>query len=54
VFGYGEYVEPNAAHKAVAPERIEGSWPKTIIVKKTVEDHRAVAHDNLGQVKNCG
>jgi len=23
-------------------------------VKKTVEDQRAVTHDNLGQVKNCG
>jgi hypothetical protein len=54
VFGYGEYVEPNGAGKAVGPERIDGSWPKTIIVKKTVEDQRAVTHDHLGQVKNCG
>jgi len=38
----------------VQPERIEESFPKTVIVKKIVEDQRAVAQDMLGTVKNLG
>lgn len=29
-------------------------YPKTVIVQKTVEDHKAVSHDILGQSKNLG
>ena len=36
------------------PERIEGGFPRTVIVKKTVEDHKSVANDQFGQVKNLG
>jgi len=54
VFGYGEVVPLNGAANALGPERIDGTFPKTVIVKKTVEDARAVQHDRLGQVKNCG
>ena len=36
------------------PERIEEGFPKTVIVKKIVEDQKAVSHDMLGTVKNLG
>lgn len=39
---------------ALHAERYENAFPKTTIVKKTVEDHRAVAQDLLGQSKNLG
>lgn len=35
-------------------ERFEGSFPKTVIVKKTVEDQKAVTQDQLGKTKNLG
>eukprot|EP00350_Pseudokeronopsis_sp_OXSARD2_P011589 CAMPEP_0170544658 /NCGR_PEP_ID=MMETSP0211-20121228/3331_1 /TAXON_ID=311385 /ORGANISM="Pseudokeronopsis sp., Strain OXSARD2" /LENGTH=154 /DNA_ID=CAMNT_0010848353 /DNA_START=687 /DNA_END=1151 /DNA_ORIENTATION=- len=35
-------------------ERFEGGFPKTIIVKKTVEDQKAVTQDQLGKSKNMG
>ena len=36
------------------PERIEEAFPKTVIVKKIVEDQKAVTQDMLGTVKNLG
>jgi hypothetical protein len=39
---------------ALHNERLEEDFPKTIIVKKTVEDHKAVANDMLGMSKNLG
>ena len=39
---------------ALHAERYENQFPKTTIVKKTVEDHRAVAQDLLGVSKNLG
>jgi len=39
---------------ALHSERMEESFPKTVIVKKTVEDHKAVATDLLGASKNLG
>jgi hypothetical protein len=36
------------------PERFEESYPKTVIVKKVVEDAKAVQNDMLGTVKNLG
>ena len=36
------------------PEREAESFPKTVIVKKTVEDAKAVQSDMLGTVKNLG
>ena len=47
-FGYGEIHNPGGAYRATNPERQNGIFPKTVIVKKTVEDHRAVAGDMLG------
>lgn len=41
-FGYGEEKLLNGAQKAVMPERAHESFPKTVIVKKTVEDAKAV------------
>ncbi len=35
-------------------ERIEDAYPKTVIVKKVVEDVKAVTSDHLGAVKNLG
>ena len=37
-FGYGEQKLLNGAAKSVMPERIEENFPKTVIVKKIVED----------------
>jgi hypothetical protein len=54
VFGYGERVAPNQAARAVHSERFEASFPKTVIVQKTVEDIKSVAHDQLGKAKNLG
>lgn len=53
-FGYGEQRLLNGAAKSVQPERIEESFPKTVIVKKIVEDQKAVTQDMLGTVKNLG
>ena len=53
-FGYGEQKLPNGVAKAVEPERYEQAFPKTVIVKKTVEDLKAVSQDPLGKVKNLG
>jgi hypothetical protein len=39
---------------SINAERHEGCFPKTVIVKKTVEDQKAVAQDMLGKVKNLG
>jgi len=36
------------------PERSTESFPKTVIVKKTVEDAKATQQDMLGSVKNLG
>jgi len=53
-FGYGEQKLLNGAAKSIHPERIEESFPKTVIVKKIVEDQKAVTQDMLGTVKNLG
>ena len=45
---------PGGASNSLNPERINGSFPKTVIVKKTVEDFKSVAQDILGQPKNLG
>jgi hypothetical protein len=37
-FGFGEIHNPGGAYRAVNPERQNGIFPKTVIVKKTVED----------------
>ena len=47
-FGYGEKKILNGAAMALHNERLEEDYPKTVIVKKTVEDHKAVANDMLG------
>ena len=53
-FGYGEKKLINGAAQALMPERFEESYPKTVIVKKVVEDVKAVQTDMLGTVKNLG
>ena len=53
-FGYGEQKMPHGVAKAVHSERYETAFPKTIIVKKDVEDLKAVSQDQLGTVKNLG
>ena len=42
VFGYGEIHNPGGAARAVHAERVDNIFPKTVVVKKTVEDARAV------------
>lgn len=53
-FGYGEQRLLNGAAMSIHKERFENSFPKTVIVKKTVEDVKAVTSDMLGQSKNLG
>lgn len=53
-FGYGEKSQPNQAARAIHSERVEESYPKTVVVKKSVEDVKAVQYDHLGHVKNMG
>ena len=53
-FGYGEKKVQNGAALALQNERNEENFPKTVIVKKTVEDYKAVTGDMLGQSKNLG
>lgn len=53
-FGYSERKVLNGAAQALQQERPEEAYPKTTIVKKTVEDFRAVSTDLLGQSKNLG
>lgn len=42
-FGYGEQRLLNGAAMSIHAERFEAAFPKTVIVKKTVEDHKAVS-----------
>ena len=44
----------NGAAAALHTERLEEGYPKTTIVQKVVEDHKAVANDLLGKSKNLG
>ena len=53
-FGYGEQKLLGGAAMSIHSERYDQGFPKTVIVKKTVEDHKAVAQDQLGAVKNLG
>ena len=53
-FGFGEKKILNGAALALHNERHEEQFPKTVIVQKTVEDHKAVASDILGASKNLG
>ena len=53
-FGYAEQKILNGAAYSLHPERKGGAFPKTVIVKKTVEDFKQVAHDILGKPKNLG
>ena len=41
-FGYGEQRLLAGAAKSIQPERIDESFPKTVIVKKIVEDQKTV------------
>jgi predicted Rdx family selenoprotein len=48
-FGYGEAREINGAARSIHNERQEpGAFPKTVIVKKVVEDVKATQSDLLG------
>ena len=53
-FGYGEQRLLNGAAMSIHNERFDNGFPKTVIVKKTVEDVKAVTSDLLGQSKNLG
>lgn len=53
-FGYGEQRLLNGAAMSIHAERFDNAFPKTVIVKKTVEDVKAVTSDMLGQSKNLG
>ena len=53
-FGYAEKRNLNGAAKALTYERPEEGFSKTVIIKKQVEDFKAVSNDMLGQSKNLG
>jgi hypothetical protein len=44
-FGYGEKKVLGGAAMSLQSERYDGDFPKTVIVKKNVEDHKAVTQD---------
>ena len=48
MFGYGEKKVLDGAAKALRPERYGEDFPKTVILKKTVEDFKGVSSDLLG------
>ena len=54
LFGMPDKKIPNAAGKALFPERQNEDYPKTKIVKKVIEDFRNVNYDHLGQSRNHG
>ena len=54
MFGFGEQKLLNGVAKSIHHERYDETYPKTVVVKKDVEDHFAVANDQLGTVKNLG
>lgn len=54
VFGFGEQRLLNGAALSIHHERVGDSFPKTVIVKKTIEDMHAVQQDQLGTSKNIG
>jgi len=51
-FGYAESKVPGGAANSLHPDTQQVKFPKTVIVQKTVEDHKAVANDQLGRSKN--
>ena len=53
-FGFGEKANMNGAAAAIHNERNHEQFPQTVIIKKPVEDYRAVSTDILGQSKNLG
>lgn len=53
-FGYGEQRLLNGAAMSIHNERFDNAFPKTVIVKKTFEDVKAVTTDMLGTSKNLG
>lgn len=53
-FGMPDPKQLNGAAQALHPERYETTFPKTTIVKKTVEDFRSTANDELGRPRNLG
>lgn len=54
VFGFGEQAQPNQAARAIHSERYDAKYPQTTIVKKQVEDVKAVQQDHLGTARNLG
>ena len=54
-FGYQEQIQINGAAKSLHAERSDySSFPKTVIVRKTVEDVKATQSDLLGKARNLG
>ena len=53
-FGYSDNKGDEGVPKCVNPERVDGAFPKTIIVQKTMEDYSDVTRDELGKPKNLG
>ena len=53
-FGFAEKKNLNGAQKALQAERLEEEFPKTVIVKQTLGDFKAVSSDILGVSKNLG
>ena len=53
-FGLADAKQIDGAAMALQPERYQQDYPKTLIVKKNVEDYRNVIHEELGKTKNLG
>ena len=54
-FGYGEPIQVAGVARSLHAERPDpNAFPKTVIVKKTVEDVKATQSDILGKPRNLG
>lgn len=53
-FGLPDPKQLNGAAISLQPETYGSSHPKTLIVKKTVEDFRSTTHEELGKPRNLG
>ena len=53
-FGFAEPKLLDGVARSVMPERFDEAFPKTVIVKREVEDMKSATQDQLGKVKNLG
>jgi hypothetical protein len=53
-FGKADFKELGGVASSLRHDTAEAAYPKTRVVKKTVEDYRSTAHEELGRPRNLG